>query len=56
MVHGDCVSIGCYAMTDPAIEEIYVLVEAALRDTQNKGDRARVSLPAHNRAAGARSR
>jgi murein L,D-transpeptidase YafK len=30
MVHGDCVSIGCYAMTDPMIEEIYVLVEAAL--------------------------
>ncbi|MBD3677037.1 MAG: murein L,D-transpeptidase [Rhodobacteraceae bacterium] len=30
MVHGKCVSIGCYAMTDPAIEEIYVLVEAAL--------------------------
>lgn len=30
MVHGACVSIGCYAMTDPAIEEIYVLVEAAL--------------------------
>jgi murein L,D-transpeptidase YafK len=30
MVHGDCVSIGCYAMTDAGIEEIYVLVEAAL--------------------------
>lgn len=29
MVHGDCVSIGCYAMTDKAIEEIYVLAEAA---------------------------
>ena len=23
MVHGDCVSIGCYAMTDEGIEEIY---------------------------------
>ena len=30
MVHGDCVSIGCYAMTDAAIEEIYLIVEAAL--------------------------
>ena len=34
MVHGDCLSIGCYAMTDPAIEQIYVLVEAALRQGQ----------------------
>ena len=30
MVHGNCVSIGCYAMTDKGIEEIYLLVEAAL--------------------------
>ncbi len=35
MVHGDCVSIGCYAMTDPAIEEIYVAVEAALNGGQS---------------------
>lgn len=34
MVHGRCVSIGCYAMTDPAIEEIYLLVEEALRQGQ----------------------
>lgn len=34
MVHGDCVSIGCYAMTDAAIEEIYVLAEAALLQGQ----------------------
>ncbi len=34
MVHGDCLSIGCYAMTDPAIEQIYVLVEAALKNGQ----------------------
>lgn len=34
MVHGNCVSIGCYAMTDPAIEEIYTLVDAALRAGQ----------------------
>ena len=26
MIHGQCVSIGCYAMTDPLIEEIYTLV------------------------------
>ena len=30
MVHGDCVSIGCYAMTDEGIEEIYTLLQAAL--------------------------
>jgi len=30
MVHGNCVSIGCYAMTDDKIEEIYELVESAL--------------------------
>ncbi|MBN8482476.1 MAG: murein L,D-transpeptidase, partial [Xanthomonadales bacterium] len=29
MVHGACVSIGCYAMGDAAIEEIYTLVAAA---------------------------
>ena len=30
MVHGSCASIGCYAMTDIGIEEIYALAEAAL--------------------------
>jgi murein L,D-transpeptidase YafK len=30
MIHGDCVSIGCLAMTDNGIEEIYALVEAAV--------------------------
>lgn len=30
MVHGGCLSAGCYAMTDPVIEEIYTLAEAAL--------------------------
>ncbi|MFT3809436.1 MAG: murein L,D-transpeptidase family protein [Micropepsaceae bacterium] len=30
MVHGNCVSIGCYAMTDAGIEDIYGLVAAAL--------------------------
>lgn len=35
MVHGKKVSIGCYAMTDPSIEEIYLIVEAALAQAQN---------------------
>jgi murein L,D-transpeptidase YafK len=30
MVHGGCSSIGCYAITDPAVEEVYRIVEAAL--------------------------
>lgn len=34
MVHGDCVSVGCYAMTDAGIEEIYLIVEAALFEGQ----------------------
>jgi murein L,D-transpeptidase YafK len=34
MVHGNCVSIGCYAMGDENIEEIYTLMEAALRKGQ----------------------
>lgn len=33
MVHGNVVSIGCFAMTDPLIEEIYLIVEAALKNT-----------------------
>ena len=34
MVHGNCVSIGCYAMTDARIEEIYSLCDAALKGGQ----------------------
>jgi len=34
MVHGSCVSIGCYAMTDARIEEIFALVDASLRNGQ----------------------
>ncbi len=34
MVHGNCISIGCYAMTDEKIEEIYTLVESALQKGQ----------------------
>jgi murein L,D-transpeptidase YafK len=40
MVHGACASIGCYAMTDRFIEEIYGLVEAALKNGQG-------SVPVH---------
>jgi murein L,D-transpeptidase YafK len=35
MVHGNQVSIGCYAMTDPKIEEIYTIADAALRKGQS---------------------
>jgi murein L,D-transpeptidase YafK len=34
MVHGDCVSIGCYAMGDAAIEEIWTAMAAAFRAGQ----------------------
>jgi murein L,D-transpeptidase YafK len=34
MVHGGCVSIGCFAMTDGAMEEIYALAHAALSNGQ----------------------
>ncbi len=35
MVHGNCVSIGCYAMTDGGIDEIYAMVETALNAGQD---------------------
>lgn len=35
MIHGSCVSIGCYAMTDGGIEEIWSLAAAALRNGQD---------------------
>jgi murein L,D-transpeptidase YafK len=34
MIHGSCVSVGCYAMTDEKVEEIYTLADAALRNGQ----------------------
>lgn len=40
MIHGGCKSQGCYAMGDPAIEEIYLLTENAL--TKHGG-----SIPVH---------
>jgi murein L,D-transpeptidase YafK len=36
MVHGGCASVGCYAMTDPGIEEIYGLVDEAFKGGQEK--------------------
>jgi len=35
MVHGSCVSIGCYAMTDSGIEEIFTIADAAFRKGQS---------------------
>ena len=35
MVHGNCVSVGCYAMTDDAIEEVWTLMQAALDHGQD---------------------
>ncbi len=40
MVHGGCSSIGCYAVTDSYIDEIYSLVEIALNHGQK-------SVPVH---------
>ena len=34
MVHGNSVSIGCYAMTDPVIEEIWTVMDAAYSSDQ----------------------
>ena len=40
MVHGACVSIGCYAMTDDGIEEIWALMQLAFEGGQR-------SVPVH---------
>jgi murein L,D-transpeptidase YafK len=36
LVHGGCRSVGCFAMTDPVMEEIYMLVERALQGDQER--------------------
>ena len=36
MIHGGEVSIGCYAVTDPLIEEIYTAVYRAFENGQKK--------------------
>ncbi|CAK9884423.1 MAG: hypothetical protein XXXJIFNMEKO3_00809 [Candidatus Erwinia impunctatus] len=41
MIHGDCVSIGCYAMTNKNMDKIYQYVAAALKNGQ---PRVKVSI------------
>lgn len=36
MVHGSCASVGCFAMTDPVIEEIWTLMQAAFEGGQSE--------------------
>jgi len=36
MVHGGCASVGCFAMTDPVIEELWRLITAALNGGQTR--------------------
>jgi murein L,D-transpeptidase YafK len=36
LLHGGCSSTGCFAMTDPVIDEIHALVSAALRGGQER--------------------
>ncbi|MBA3068366.1 MAG: murein L,D-transpeptidase [Hyphomonas sp.] len=38
MVHGACVSIGCFAMTDPVIDDIWTLMQAAYEEGQTSVD------------------
>ena len=38
MVHGGCSSIGCYAITDASVDEVYAVVEAALNRGQDAVD------------------
>lgn len=40
MVHGGCASVGCYAVTDPAVDEIWRLITAAL-------DKGQPRFPVH---------
>jgi murein L,D-transpeptidase YafK len=36
MVHGGCGSVGCYAMTNPAIDELWQIITAALAGSQKR--------------------
>ena len=38
MVHGGCSSIGCYAITDESVDEVYAVVEAAMDAGQDEVD------------------
>jgi len=35
MIHGDCKSEGCYAITDESIEDVYLLTEASITNGHN---------------------
>jgi murein L,D-transpeptidase YafK len=35
LVHGGCKSIGCFAMTDPLMDEVYALADQAIRQGQD---------------------
>ena len=45
MVHGGCRSQGCYAITDEAIQELYILARDAFAKGQREFPGARVSFP-----------
>ena len=45
MVHGDILSIGCFAMTDARIEEIYTLVNESIQGRHTIRASAGVSVP-----------
>lgn len=36
LVHGGCSSVGCFALTNPVMEEVYKLSKAAMRNGQNR--------------------
>lgn len=36
LVHGGCSSVGCYSMTNPVIEEIFTIVQRALKGGQDQ--------------------
>ena len=38
MVHGGCSSVGCFAITDESVDEVYAVVEAALKGGQDAVD------------------
>ncbi len=38
MVHGGCSSVGCFAITDESVDEVYAVVEAALKAGQDAVD------------------
>ena len=53
MVHGNCRSAGCYAMTDALMEEIYGLTREALKAGQSELPASGFPVPDDRRAHGA---